>query len=220
MKVGTDGVLLGAWANPSGSNDPLTALDIGTGTGLLSLMLAQRFPKIQITALEIDSEAYLQAQANFTNSPWSARLTSIHGDFLQWQSPSGFDLIISNPPYHKEKQTSPEAQRNLARNAESLPLSRLLEKGSALLNPEGILSIILPLSTEEELKSSSSRCGLFPRRICYLRGHFQSPVKRYMVSLGKIPITAKVETMVIERSRHTLTEQCAALTRDFYPFLP
>jgi tRNA1Val (adenine37-N6)-methyltransferase len=220
MKVGTDGVLLGAWASNPGSSQVLSGLDIGTGTGLLSLMLAQRFPHMNITALEIEEQAHFQAKENFQKSPWSSRLHCLHADFLTWQSPILFDRILSNPPFHTESTQAPGSQRNVARNAAHLPLAKLLPKASTLLKPEGMLYLILPIASEKELLDTGHNHGLYPQKICYLRGQSQSPIKRYLVCLGKQPSTPTLENLIIEQQRHVLTPACASLTRDFYPFLP
>src|SRR6056297_680625 len=146
MKIGTDGVLLGAWS--SLEHEPDSILDIGTGTGLIALMLAQRSPALLIDALEIDEDAYEQAVDNFEQSNWGDRLFCYHAAFDEFveemEDEEKYELIISNPPFYAEDYTSENASRNKARFAEALPFSELLEGVSKLLHPQGEFSTIIP----------------------------------------------------------------------------
>lgn len=140
MKVGTDGVLLGAWAEVSKAQH---VLDVGTGSGLCALMCAQR-SAADITAVEIDPQAALQAQRNICNSPFSSRIHVLATDFCNFESTQLFDTIISNPPFFVDSLLPPNKQRSQARHAQTLPFVNLVHKSALLLRPHGTLQLILP----------------------------------------------------------------------------
>ncbi|NCP90997.1 MAG: methyltransferase, partial [Flavobacteriales bacterium] len=144
MKIGTDAVLLGAWT--SLKNNPFSVLDIGAGTGVLSLMLAQRSKAQLIDAIEIDDSAYEQCVNNFENSPWSDRLFCYHASLDEFANEieQQYDLIISNPPFYSEDYKTTNEQRDLARFSEALPFDHLLESISKLLSEDGVFSVIIP----------------------------------------------------------------------------
>ena len=146
MKVGTDGVLLGAWASV---RDARRILDVGTGSGLIAIQLAQRNPEARITAIEIDTDASGQAQENVSRSPWGDRIEVLCMDFGKYFPQEKFDLVVSNPPYFQESLKSPVAQRNQARHTDTLPFEALLSASERLLEPGGCLCLILPLSSWE-----------------------------------------------------------------------
>jgi tRNA1Val (adenine37-N6)-methyltransferase len=148
MKVGTDGVLLGAWAPID--NHPNTILDIGAGTGLIALMLAQRSNAQQIDALEIDEDAYEQATDNFENSPWNDRLFCFHAGLDEFvEDPEDeYDLIVSNPPFYTEDYKSEDASRDLARFEEAMPFEELVEAADLLLSEKGVFAVIIPYKEE------------------------------------------------------------------------
>ena len=151
MKIGTDGVLLGSWA-PIETN-PFSILDIGTGTGIIALMLAQRSTAEQIDALEIDEDAYEQASDNFENSPWNDRLFCFHAgldEFVE-EPEDEYDLIVSNPPFYSEDYKSDNDQRDLARFQDAMPFEDLIEAAALLLSENGIFSVIIPFKEEEKL---------------------------------------------------------------------
>lgn len=156
MKVGTDGVLLGAWAN---APQPTRLLDIGTGTGLIALMLAQRFPTAHIHAIELDLEASREAQHNFDASPWSARLELFHGNVLDWQVPIQYDLIVSNPPYFKSSLKPPKVNRTNARHQERLNLEHLFCLASQWSTAEGRLNLILPFNGASNINGLALQMG-------------------------------------------------------------
>ena len=141
MKVGTDGVLIGAWARVE---DASTILDVGTGSGLIALMAAQRNTQARIMAIDIDSEAVAQARINADNSPWSERIVTERVDVTQWSTELRFDHIVSNPPYFVDALHCPDAQRNMARHTITLDFEALVASACRLLNANGRLSVILP----------------------------------------------------------------------------
>ena len=146
MKVGTDGVLLGAWAPII--QQPYSILDIGTGTGIIALMLAQRSNAAQIDALEIDEKTYEQATNNFENSPWNDRLFCFHAglDEFMEEPEDEYDLIVSNPPFYAEDYKTNDDQRDLARFQDALPFEDLIEAADLLLSENGIFAVIIPFS--------------------------------------------------------------------------
>ncbi|MDE6126542.1 MAG: methyltransferase [Muribaculaceae bacterium] len=155
MKVGTDGVLLGAWAELPPAFDvdrvrPLL-LDVGAGTGLISLMLAQRFPSAEISAVEIDGESACECSDNFARSPWHGRMSVVNSDFLTAEFCGGFNLIVSNPPFFANGAKAPDEARHAARHEDALPLAALIERGARLLEPDcGALALVLPSERADE----------------------------------------------------------------------
>jgi tRNA1Val (adenine37-N6)-methyltransferase len=211
MKVGTDGVLLGAWTD---CGKALQVLDIGTGSGLLALMIAQRQPEARVTALEIDETAFLQAFENATASPFAERISIFHTALQQFRPPSPFDLIVCNPPFFKVSSTAPDAQRNLARQAEQLALEDIFGFCRDHLTVSGQLSIIFPVYGETEQIAASF--GLFTARRTWVKGMPHLPAKRVLYTFRKKNTETIEEEIVIESSRHEYTEVYKSLLKDFY----
>ncbi len=216
MKIGTDGVLLGAWT--SLQNQPNTILDIGAGTGLIALMLAQRSFAETIDALEIDAAAYEQCVSNFEASPWCDRLFCYHSGFEGFVSEitDKFDLIVSNPPFYSEDVSSGDIPRDRARQTQSLPFEKLVSGVSKLLSETGVFSVIIPFKEEEGFVALASRFGLFPKRISRVKGNPSSEIKRSLLEFGCIKTECCTNGLIIETERHRFTEAYKALTRDFY----
>ncbi len=165
MKIGTDGVLLGAWTPID--NNPYSILDIGTGTGIIALMLAQRSAAEQIDALDIDENAYEQSTDNFENSPWNDRLFCFHAgldEFVE-EPEDEYDLIVSNPPFYTENYKSENEQRDLARFQDAMPFEDLIEAAALLLSENGIFSVIIPFKEEENFLALAAAYELFPIKI-------------------------------------------------------
>jgi len=213
MKIGTDGVLLGAWVDLHNAKH---ILDIGTGTGLIALMCAQRHKTARITAVEIDESAAVEAAYNFTKSPWADRLKIVKTDFKQFISNNKFDIIISNPPFFDEKVLSIKHQRNLARNAENLPLQTLLAKAKEMLTIDGTINLILPVSKLEILEKNLKNEQLYLQKICFVKGRKDVPAKRILVQIGQKNIPIEKAELIIEIDRHVYTEKYKTLTGDFY----
>jgi tRNA1Val (adenine37-N6)-methyltransferase len=217
MKIGTDGVLLGAWT-PILSK-PFSVLDIGSGTGILSLMLAQRSSAEQIDALEIDEEAFEQCVENFENSPWSDRLYCYHAgldEFLE-EPEDEYDLIVSNPPFYSEDYKTENDQRDLARFQEALPFEDLVEAASVLLSENGIFAVIIPFKEEAKLIGLAKECNLFPFKITRVKGASTTEIKRSLLAFSFTEKeTINTDELIIETARHQYTPQYIALTKDFY----
>lgn len=186
MKVGTDGVLLGAWA---GQGRPGKILDIGTGSGLIALMLAQRFPEARITGIEPDAEAAVQAGENFLCSPWHDRLTirtATLQDFTAGTAGNGtFDLIVSNPPFYDSTLLNPDARRSAARHTSSLPYSELMRCASALMTGTSELDIVIPSEYWRQILKAAEDNGLAPQRLVRISSTPRSGIRRLLVSFGK-----------------------------------
>lgn len=217
MKVGTDGVLLGAWA-PIGHN-PYSILDIGAGTGLISLMLAQRSNAGQIDSIEIDDDAYEQAVENFEASPWSDRLFCFHAglDELIEEPEDEYDLIVSNPPFYTEDYKTGDRQRDTARFNDSLPFNDLLEAASLLLSDDGIFAVIIPFKEEDKFTALAKEWELYPCKVTRVKGTHTAEIKRSLLAFSRDEsIRVNKDELVIEISRHNYTPEYTALTRDFY----
>ena len=217
MKIGTDGVLLGAWTPID--NNPFSILDIGTGTGVIGLMLAQRSNAEQIDALEIDEDAYEQAVDNFENSPWSDRLFCFHAgldEFVE-EPEDEYDLIVSNPPFYTEDYKTDNEQRDLARFADAMPFEELIEAADLLLSEHGIFAVIIPFKEEDRFLAIAKDYELYPFKITHVKGTPTSETKRSLLAFSrKETIVLPIDELVIETERHIYTPEYIALTTDFY----
>jgi tRNA1Val (adenine37-N6)-methyltransferase len=217
MKVGTDGVLLGAWTPIE--NNPFSILDIGTGTGIIALMLAQRSHAEQIDALEIDEDAYEQAVNNFENSPWSDRLFCYHAgldEFVE-EPEDDYDLIVSNPPFYSENFKTENSQRDLARFQDALPFEDLIEAADLLLSENGIFSVIIPYKEEERFIDLCAAVELFPIKITRVKGKHTTPIIRSLLAFKRFELPVlDANELVIEISRHEYTDEYVEFVKDFY----
>ena len=216
MKIGTDGVLLGAWCPVD--NNPKNILDIGAGTGIIALMLAQRSNAAQIDAIAIEDNAYEECVENFENSPWSDRLYCFHAglDELIDDPEDEYDIIVSNPPFYKDKNDSDDNVRALARSENSLPFELLIEAADLLLSEIGIFSTIIPRKEEENFINICKSFDLFPFEILRVKGTINSEEKRSLIAFKRIETDPEITTISIEISRHLYTEEYKKIVRDFY----
>lgn len=216
MKIGTDGVLLGAWV--SINHKPFSILDIGTGTGVLTLMLAQRSFADTIEAIEIDDAAFEQAAENFEDSPWRDRLFCYHAGFIEFveEVDDTYDLIISNPPFYSENYKTDNTQRDLARFTDALPFEHLLHGTAKILSNSGKASFIIPFSEEGNFISIALKVNLHPNRITRVKGTPTSETKRSLLEFSFSKTDIETSELIIENSRHNYTEDYINLTKDFY----
>lgn len=217
MKIGTDAVLLGAWA--SLEHDPESILDIGSGTGVIALQLAQRSPAGTIDAVEIDEQAFQQCVENFENSPWADRLFCYHASVQEFASEidETYDLIVSNPPFYSEDYRSKDKSRDMARFTAAMPFEHLLICAAHLLSEKGILAVVIPKKEQDNFISLAKKQGVFLRRICEVRGTADAEVKRVLLEFSPKPFELPVvENLTIEIRRHQYTEAYKNLVKDFY----
>lgn len=232
MKIGTDSVLLGAWT--SLDSKPHSILDIGAGTGILALMLAQRSEDFGMTgevidAIEIDDDAYEQCVHNFEQSPWSDRLFCYHASLEEFLKDfddtdqdnddgmiEDYDLIISNPPFYTDTYKSDYRQRDLARFTDAMPFRELIESVSKLLSKTGTFAVVLPISEEKDFIVLASKEHLYPNRITRVKGTPTTEIKRSLIQFSRHEMAIMTSELVIESSRHQYTEEYMALTKDFF----
>jgi tRNA1Val (adenine37-N6)-methyltransferase len=215
MKVGTDGVLLGAWCSCANAR---RVLDVGTGTGLIAMMVAQR-SEAQVTAVEIDSSACIDAVENFGNCPWSDRIELFNLSVQEFTEDcqERFDLIVSNPPFFSNSLKAPSAGRALARHDDTLPVSDLFGCAVRLLADNGRLSVIIPADRIDDYDSEAALHGLGPVRRAMVRPNPNSPFHRAMVEYGYGDSYSSDEIISIETEEHSVySPEYIALTRDFY----
>jgi tRNA1Val (adenine37-N6)-methyltransferase len=213
FKVGTDGVLLGAWA---GEDQHEAILDIGAGTGLISLMLAQRFPNAQVTGIELQQSAAEEAQLNAISSPFARRVNILHTDALLWDTPLRFDLIVSNPPYFLKSLPSLQSGKRLARHQESLSLQNLIPKARHLLSENGRLALILPAEMMPYAEQLALEAGLFPIRKCLVKSREDDAPVRILQEWGLQPACPELNELVIYDSNNSYTPAYKVWTKDFY----
>ncbi|WP_082429392.1 tRNA1(Val) (adenine(37)-N6)-methyltransferase [Pseudanabaena sp. 'Roaring Creek'] len=220
MKVGTDGILLGASASLP---EPAQILDIGTGTGLLALMLAQRSPSANtsIDAVEIDTESYHQAKENIQQSPWGDRINIYRARIQDFAiaCPQQYDLIISNPPFFINSYKSPQASRNLARHSDSLPQTDILQIARQLLKPHGHLAIIYPTDLAKKFLDHARDFDLFCDRQVYIKPMPQSAIERILLELSPTKYPVRETFLTIEEEKHVYTPDYLRLVKDFYLYL-
>ncbi len=228
MKVGTDGVLLGAWAPIDFNISSFTnfrILDAGTGSGLIAMMLAQRFQQAQIDAIDIDEAAVDQAADNFRSSPWSERLHAYCAKLQEWQG--CYNLVVSNPPYFQNSLKNPDKARELARHTDTLSYTELLRHSAQLLREEGRLSLILPAETEEEVCTLAAKEGFVLTRVTRVYSKESKPARRILLAFEKstsrhdgittsrhlVPIE---DTLVLEDDKSGRSAAYREITKDFY----
>lgn len=225
MKVGTDGVLLGCIAKSDTEADAhINILDIGTGTGLVAIMLAQRYGNAKVTAVEIDPDAAAQAAENCEASPFGGRIRVERGDIKEFKSAGGerFDLIVSNPPYFTESLQCPDGRRNMARHAVGLTYSDLMRAAANLLSDHGRIAIIIPYDSAAPLTEAAREAGLAPVRLTTIYSNKRKPPRRAVCQFAREEETTK-EGLILEKNELTLlnldgsnTTEYQEIAKDFY----
>jgi tRNA1Val (adenine37-N6)-methyltransferase len=216
-KVGTDGVLIGAWVQPF---DASTILDIGTGTGLIALMLAQKAREdVRITAIDIQQEAVACAEGNFEQSPWSANLRAYQSSIQAFaqQATQKFDLIVSNPPFFSERVFSPNESRNTSRNTSSLSLEELAEGIVHLLKPGGRCCLIFPVKEGKSFVEICAIKGLYVNTEVEVLGRAGKPVERLLLELSHSPQKYQKQVLeIFEADAAVWTDGFKSLTGEYY----
>lgn len=216
MKVGTDGVLLGAWAQLK--PEYFSVLDVGAGTGLIALMLAQKSNAEVIDAIELNDDAYEQSVQNFEESNWGDRLFCYHASLQEFadEIDDEYDLIISNPPFYTSTYKDLSEERAMARHTESLTYVELLKGTSKLLSKIGSCAFVIPFSEEETFLKIATEYNLFPNRITRVKGTENSHIKRSLLQLSFQESNIEVTELVIEIERHKYTQDYIDLVKDYY----
>lgn len=219
MKVGTDGVLLGAWC--AVDKYPETILDIGAGTGVIALMLAQRCDAMTIDAVEIDAAAYEQTVDNFEKSDWADRLYCYNATFQEfadeiYEEEETYDIIISNPPFYTDNFQTKYISRNKARFTTSLSFEDLINGVSKILSKNGVFNVIIPVKEKENFIALAQKKHLFVNKLCDVQGTPSSEVKRCLLAFSFHQKDQQQESLIIETKRHQYTEEYIQLTKDFY----
>ncbi len=216
MKVGTDGVLLGAWAAVDSAVDSI--LDIGSGTGLIALIIAQRTNAKLIDAIELNDKAYEQTVENFETSNWGDRLFCYHTSLQEFvdEIDEKYDLIISNPPFYTSTYKELSKDRAMARHTKSLSYTNLLEGTAKLLTKSGSCAFIIPFTEEQNFIAIAKQHYLFPNRITRVKGNYNSPIKRSLLQFSFSKTSVKMEELVIEIKRHVYTLEYIKLVQAFY----
>lgn len=219
MKVGTDGMLLGAWCD---TDNCQRILDVGCGTGLISLMIAQRSPA-HIDAIDIDSNACMQALENANRSPFAGQVDVFHSSLADYVAKSSFksyDLIVSNPPFFNNSLKCPDKQRNTARHTDTLPLPALLSDCKDLLASNGRLCLILPSDQLNILEELAIKNHLYKSKQTDVYPTPTSSAKRILIEYAAEPVTTPVNNrLVIEKERHLYSEEFTELAKDYYLYL-
>lgn len=214
MKVGTDGVLLGALAQ---FDQPQRLLDIGCGTGLLALMLKQRYPEAETLAVEIDDGAASDAAQNFAAAPWPIAL--LHQDFRQFadQRPHPFDAIVCNPPYFADALKCPDPARRTARHTDTLPFAQLMQGAAKILTENGRMWVVIPPAEASDLVAQANRCGLYAtRQIAVAAIEGQVP-KRLLIAFERHPESCQTESLAMETAdRRAYTDAYRQAVGPFY----
>ena len=223
MKIGTDGVLLGAWA--SVHENTYSILDIGAGTGVIALMLAQRSIAENIEAIELDDDAFEQCTENFEASDWADRLFCFHAGFDEFvdeytsEEPDEmelYDLIVSNPPFYTEEVSSGDLARDNARQNTSLPFDELVSGVAKLLAKQGSFATIIPFKEEKQFIQLAHKNQLYPNRITRVRGTANTEIKRSLLEFTFAKNEITTTELVIEKERNVYTQDYINLTKDFY----
>ncbi len=216
MKVGTDGVLLGAWCNVEGA---MAVLDVGTGSGLIALMVAQRNQNCIVDAIDIDRPSFLQASENAARCRWSKRIRMHHSSFNDYHNKHNkdYDLIVSNPPWFQNSLTNPDPVRSGARHSHSLSMDDLIYGVEKLLTSTGRYCMIMPVPEAEIFIEKATAGGLYCRKITSVHPNPEKPAKRYLLEFRRDPGQVERSQLILElEKRHKYSDQFKKLTGDFY----
>lgn len=214
MKVGTDGVLLGTLAQAP--ENAAFALDIGTGTGLVALILAQRFQKLKIHAIDIDNDATTQAKENFSISPFSTRLSTQCIDINSYNPKNQFDAIVCNPPYYNNSLLNPDPKRALARHSLTLTYDNLAKSVAKMLTPYGLFTIIVPFDSFLLIEKALSDNKLYTQNQTFIKPNSNKNPIRIVATFGFKKIESEISTITIESTPSVYSPEFQSLIKDFY----
>lgn len=213
-KVGTDGVLLGAWVNVDGVS---SILDIGTGSGVIALMLAQRTPDhVMIEAIELQEQDAVQAEKNVQNSPWPTKVTVINTPVQQFRPEKQFDLIVSNPPFFINSWLPPDTNRSKARHSNELSFEDLLEAVTHLLSATGRFAVVLPYTEGNHFIRLAEGFGLYAHRQMTFRSRQEKPIERLLIEFSRVKGDFRTEELLLYKIKEEWTDEYRLLTKDFY----
>ncbi len=219
MKVGTDALLLGAWAGRHWETQmPLRVLEIGAGSGIVSLMLAQRFPNAQFVGIEIEENAAQQAYENVQSSPFRERIEIVQADFLKWArgvEATQWDWVVSNPPYFKNKPKSPDPARNLARHEDAMPLVQWMPLATQLLHAQGVVSLVWPLERLGDWDAMAKMTGFSPLSTLWFRGSPQQPPERAILEMARYASHSVEHVLSIDEHPVSQTGGVALRTNEY-----
>ena len=217
MKVGTDGVLLGAWARVEHLGHCHRILDIGTGTGLVALMAAQR-SKAHIVGIDLDEEAVAQATENAARSPWSKRILMVKADAKRWsdEQSARYDAIVCNPPFFENSLKCPDAQRTMARHTDTLSFDELARSAARLLSAEGELSVVIPYDRATDMTVSAACHGLFATRQTIVCPYEGAKPKRILMAFTRQGAAHTPEVLCIQDAQRCHTPEYRKLVEAFY----
>ena len=223
MRVGTDAVLLGAWAEPALDlvSDSFRVLDIGCGCGLIGMMIAQRFPGLYVVGVDIDEASILEANENADNSPFADRLSFACKDIREFSKEeslhNSFRFILCNPPYYTEDTLPPDERRSKARNSAHLTFTELLKSVRCLLSEQGVFSVVLPMQAREMFVTEAIKVGLYIKRECRVQTTLSKTPKRVLLEFEKKTIDfADIETLILQGEDGKRSRQYSLLCQDFY----
>ncbi|HEV8513696.1 MAG TPA: methyltransferase [Cyclobacteriaceae bacterium] len=214
MKVGTDAVLLGSWTDVNVANQ---ILDVGTGSGVIALMFAQRTnDKVHIDAIEIEKQDAAQAKENVSLSPWSTKVTVSETSFQNFQSTTKYDLVVSNPPYFINSLLPPAPHRQRTRHTEQLTFEELITHSIRLLNSTGTLAVILPVQEGNDFKQLALKNGLHLKRQLAFYSRKEKPQERWLFEFGFELVKPKEEKLILYETGNIKSNDYINLTKDFY----
>lgn len=217
MKVSTDACLFGAWiAHHNVTNGK--GIDIGAGTGLLSLMVSQQHA-IEIKAIEIEKDCFLQLQENIAASPWSSHIDAMHLDILEFNTDTKFDVILSNPPFFEHQLQSDKQQINLARHQAGLTLEKLMHKVNELLHENGVFYILMPAYRKNETIKAAEHQGLHPFQITDVKQSYRHQPFRVMIAFKRKETNISEDLIVIKNNENAYTDTFSSLLKDYYLYL-
>ncbi|MFZ9027777.1 MAG: tRNA1(Val) (adenine(37)-N6)-methyltransferase [Crocinitomicaceae bacterium] len=217
MKVGTDAMLLGSMA---GHPNPSKILDVGAGTGVIALMMAQRFDMAKVDAVEIDPSAFEELKGNVGASIFKDRVNVFFSDFLKFKTTSKFDLIVSNPPYFMNSLKNSDRSKSLARHADGLSAIQFLSKSTELLNNDGRIQIVIPFDLVSSWEAAGLECGLYINQITEIKGKPSTAVNRAILTFEQKSLQRIKDLFTVRNDDNSYSDEYIKLTSEFHDRIP